>query len=55
MFEPLVDGEDYQLAGAAQLARHQDPREVGFGAGIVAFIMRQNLFNLLRDVHVTPL
>jgi hypothetical protein len=51
MFKTLIDRQDHQLAGAAEFAFHQDPGEVGFGAGVVALIMRQDSFNSLVNPH----
>ena len=52
VLKTLVDGEDHKLAGAAELAVHENAGEVGFGSGIVALVMRQNLFNPLRNNHL---
>ena len=43
MLEALIDRQDHQLAGAAELALHQDAGEVGLGAGIVALVGGQDL------------
>ena len=39
VLEALIDRQDDQLAGAAELALHQDAGEVRLGAGIVAFVV----------------
>ena len=52
VFEALVDGEDQELAGAAQFSFHQYPRQISLCAGIVAFVTGKNFFDFLTDAHV---
>src|SRR3546814_14864716 len=42
VFEPLIDRQDDQLAGAAEPALHQDAGEVRLHPRIVAFVIVQN-------------
>jgi hypothetical protein len=51
VLEPLVDGQDDHLAGAAELAVHQDPAKVGLHAGRVALVIGQDLLNRSRRLH----
>ena len=51
VLEALVDRQDHQLAGAAELAVHQDAGEVRLGAGIVAFVIGEDLLDLAVDLH----
>ena len=51
MLETLVDGEDDELTGAAELALHEDAGEVALGARIVALVAVENLFDALGDAH----
>src|SRR5260221_5148157 len=51
VLEALIQRQDDEVAGAAQAPLHQDAGEVGLGAGIVAFVMGQNLANARRHLH----
>jgi hypothetical protein len=51
VLEALVDGQDHELARAAELPMHQDARKVGLRAGIVALVIVEDALNLLRDLH----
>jgi len=51
VFEALIDRQDDQLASTAQLAVHQDAREVRLGTRVVAFVTGQDLLDLLSDSH----
>jgi hypothetical protein len=47
----LVDRQDHELARAGEAAVHQEPREVAFDAGTLAFVPGQDLFDLGRELH----
>jgi hypothetical protein len=47
VFKTLVDGEDYELAGAAEVALQQDAGEIGFRAGIIALVVIEDCFYLV--------
>ena len=51
VLEALVDRQDHHLAGAAELALHQDAGEVGLGAGIVALVIGEDFCDLSVDLH----
>ena len=51
VLEALIDRQDEELAGAAELALHQDAGKVRLGAGIVAFVMRENGPDALGELH----
>src|ERR1700733_15730233 len=51
VLDTLIDRQDEELAGAAELALHQDAGEVRLGAGIVAFVMRKNGPDALGELH----
>ena len=51
MLKALIDRQDDQLAGAAQLTLHQDARQVGFGAGRIAFVIIEDALDALGDLH----
>ena len=51
MFKALIHRKDDEFAGAAEFTLHKNAREVAFGAGIVAFIVREDFFNPLSNPH----
>src|ERR1700704_3231868 len=51
VLNPLIDRQDQELAGAAQLAVHQDAGEVRLGAGVVALVMAEDFLDLTVDLH----
>lgn len=51
VFEPLVNRQDDQLAGAGELAVHQDAGKVGLDAGVLTFVPGQNALDALRNLH----
>ena len=51
MLEALVDRQDHQLAGAAEPALHQDARQVGLGARVVALVPGEDLADLRGELH----
>src|SRR5216684_9352551 len=51
VLDPLIDRQDQELAGAAELAVHQDAGEVRLGPGIVALVMAEDLLDLTVDLH----
>ena len=51
MLKTLIDRQNHELAGAAQFTLHQNAREIGLGARIIAFIVREDFFNALRNPH----
>ena len=51
----LVDRQDHQLAGAGQAAVHQEAGEAAFDAGALALVPGQDLFDLGRELHGSPL
>ena len=51
VFETLVDGEDHELACAAQFPFHQYPRQISLCSGIVTFVTGKNFFDFLTDAH----
>ncbi len=46
MFETLVDRQDHQLAGAAQMALHQDAGQFAFTAGLVPSYLSRMAFTV---------
>src|SRR5690606_31794696 len=51
VLEALIDGKDDELARATEPAMHEDPGEVGLGAGIVALVIVEDPLDFLRDLH----
>ncbi len=51
VLEALVHRQDHQLAGAAELALHEDAGEVGLGARVVALVVVEDRLDLRRDLH----
>jgi len=52
MLEALVDGQDDELAGAAEASLHQDAGEIGLGPGIVALVIVEDRLDAFADAHV---
>ena len=52
VLEALIDRQDHDLAGAAELAGGQDAGEVRLHAGRVALVPVQDLLHFLSDAHV---
>src|SRR6185312_4710874 len=51
VLETLIDRKDHHLAGAAQPPLHQHAGEVGLGPRVVAFIVAEDGFDGVGELH----
>jgi hypothetical protein len=45
VLEALIDRQDDELSGATEMPLRQDAGEVGFDAGVVRFVPREDVFD----------
>jgi hypothetical protein len=51
VLEALIHRQDHDPAAAAELAMHEDAREVRLGAGIIALVAVEDALDLLANSH----
>src|SRR5690349_9738188 len=54
VLEALIDRQDHHLAGAAELAVHQQAGKVRLGAGAIALVVVEDLLDGTADLHGGP-